>query len=302
MVNSKKTSLPKKITNFYKRWNIDYNTDKMFIDFKNRTLSTIDNILGEKFLSNNELERSYLKIIAKYFPQSKIIIPRSISAISAQISKMTSEISIKELKFSDSTVYKFFLEENDFVKYIYYLQVLFWLDLDSGIKEKLYYGFKEDIDFSLLDIKIVKIKEDNFIIYPKGARLLDEKLINDVLGWLSSYPKAQNNFISALEKYQNKHYTRNLIDDLRLSLEFLLKLIFSNKKSLENQKNALFEYLDKKKVPVELKNMYWKILDYYNNYQNNYAKHEDKINSSEVEFVIYLTGTFMRFLITLEAI
>jgi len=74
----------------------------------------------------------------------------------------------------------------------------------------------------------------------------------------------------------------------------------NNNKSLENQEKLLSEYLEQKNVPKELNNMYWKLIDYYAKYQNNYAKHEDKVDSSEIEFVIYLTGTFIRFLMTLE--
>jgi len=290
-----------KIKNFYKRWNIVYDEDQRFTDFKNRALSTIDDTLGELFLSNENLERRFLKLIAKHFPQSKICITTRLAEALGDISKLASSLQIKEVKFKDSLVYKFLSEEDDFIKFIQYLQSIFWLDLKSEVKKKLYLGFKEDIELSLLDIQIKRMKGDNIIFYPNGAKLLDEKVINDVLDWLTLYPKVQKSFKFALEKYQNKIYQRNLIDDLRLSLELLLKKILNNrKKSLENQREPLGKYLEQKNVPKELKNMYWKLIDYYIKYQNNYAKHEDKVDSSEIEFIIYLTGTFMRFLMTLE--
>ncbi len=281
-----------KINNFYKRWNIVYDEDKRFTDFKNRALSTIDNTLGEIFLSDENLERRFLKLIAKHIPQSKI-------GVFQNIYKAAEIVGVKE--FRNSPVYKVISGENNFVEFIKCLQVLFWLHFDSGAKEELCLGFKEDIELSLLDIQIKRIKRDNIIFYPKGSKLLDEKVINDVLDWLISYPKVQENFKSALEKYQDKIYQRNLIDDLRLSLELLLKKILNNrKKSLENQREPLGKYLEQKNVPKELKNMYWKLIDYYTKYQNNYAKHEDKVDSSEIEFIIYLTGIFIRFLMTLE--
>jgi hypothetical protein len=58
--------------------------------------------------------------------------------------------------------------------------------------------------------------------------------------------------------------------------------------------------MKKKNVPKELNNMYGQLTYYYIEYQNKYAKHDDKVDSSEIEFVIYLTGTFIRFLMTLE--
>jgi len=283
--------LSHKIENFYKRWNIEYDENKRFIDFKNRTLSTIDEILGEFFLSDINLERIFLKLIAKHFPQSKIEVFRNIS-------KVLEVTSVKE--FRNSPVYKIISEESNFTEFIKCLQTLFWLDLSSEVKKELYFGFKEDIKFSLLDIQIKKIKEDNIIFYPKGAKLLDEKSVNDVLDWLISYPKVQKSLKSALEKYQNKIYQRNLIDDLRVSLELLFKEILNNNKNLENQEKNLSEYLEKKNVPKELKNMFWKLIDYYTKYQNNYAKHGDKVDSLEIEFMIYLTGTFIRFLMILE--
>ena len=280
-----------KIKNFYKRWNIVYDEDKRFTDFKNRALSTIDNTLGELFLSDENLERTFLKLIAKHIPQSKI-------GLFQNVYKAAEIVGVKE--FRNSPVYKVISGENNFVEFIKCLQVLFWLDLDSKVKEELYLGFKEDIELSLLDIQIKRIKGDNIIFYPKGSKLLDEKVVNDVLDWLISYPNVQKSFKSALEKYQDKIYQRNLIDDLRLSLELLLKQILNNETRLEKQKIFLGEYLKQKNVPKELNNMYWKLIDYYAKYQNNYAKHEDKVDSSEIEFIIYLTGIFIRFLMTLE--
>jgi len=281
-------TIPCKIKNFYKRWNIVYDEDQRFTDFKNRALSIVDDTLGELFLSDKNLERHFLKLTAEHFPQSKIGV----------LSKAREAFNEKE--FRNSPVYKIISGENNFVEFIKCLQVLFWLDFDSEIKKKLYLGFKEDIKLSLLDIQIKKIKGDNIIFYPKGAKLLDEKVVNDILDWLISYPNVQKSFKSALEKYQDKIYQRNLIDDLRLSLELLFKEILNNNKGLENQEKLLIEYLKQKNVPKELNNMYWKLIDYYAKYQNNYAKHEDKVDSSEIEFIIYLTGTFIRFLMTLE--
>ena len=282
-----------KIKNFYKRWNIAYDEGRKFIDFKNRALSTIDDVLGELFLSDTNLERTFLKLIARHFPHSK-------SGAFQDINKFKEIVNQK--KFENSTVYKVISGENNFVEFIKFLQVLFWLNLPSEVKERLYFDFKEDIKLSLLDIQIKRIKKDNTIFYPKGAKLLDEKIVNDVLDWLVLYPKVQKSFKSALEKYQNKIFQRNLIDDLRLSLELLFRKLLNNNKNLENQEKFLAEYLKKKNVPKELRNMYWKLIDYYNKFQNNYAKHNDKmkVDSSEIEFILYLTGTFIRFLLTLE--
>jgi len=279
-----------KIKNFYKRWNITYDEGRKFIDFKNRALSTIDEVLGELFLSDTNLEKTFLKLIARHFPHSKM-------GPFQDISKFKEILNQK--KFENSAVYKVISGENNFVEFIKILQILFWLNLPLEVKEGLYFGFKEDIKLSLLDIQIKRIKKDNTIFYPKGAKLLDEKIVNDVLDWLVLYPKVQKSFESALEKYQNKIFQRNLIDDLRLSLELLFKKLLHNDRNLDNQQNFLAEHLQQKNIPRELINMYWKLINYYTKYQNNYAKHNDKVGSSEIEFILYLTGIFMRFLLTL---
>jgi len=279
-----------KIKNFYKRWNITYDEGRKFIDFKNRALSTIDDVLGELFLSDTNLEQTFLKLIAKHYPHSK-------SGPFQDINKFKEIVSQK--KFENSAVYKVISGENNFVEFIKFLEVLFLLNLPSEVKDGLYFSLKEDIKLSLLDIQIKRIKKDNTIFYPKGAKLLDEKIVNDVLDWLVLYPKVQKSFKSALEKYQNKIFQRNLIDDLRLSLELLIGELLNNNKILANQEILLAEYLKQKNIPKELINMYWKLIDYYSKYQNNYVKHNDKVDSSEIEFILYLTGTFMRFLLTL---
>ena len=136
-----------KIENFYKRWNIEYDEDKRFIDFKNRALSTIDEILGEYFLSDINLERIFLKLIAKHFPQSKI-------GGFQNISKVLEVTSVKE--FRNSPVYKIISEENNFTEFIKCLQALFWLDLSSEVKKELYFGFKEDCVFRSIRTAIPK--------------------------------------------------------------------------------------------------------------------------------------------------
>ena len=290
-----KKNINTRIKNFYKRWNIVYDENKKFSDFKNRVLLTIDIDIGKLFISDRNLEQRSLKFMAKYIPQSKKYIGGSLGPML----QLKSALETKVIEFKDSPIYKILSEENDFEKFILFLQSIFWLDLDSEVKEELYLGFKEDIKLSMLDIRIGKTSS-GIIFYPKGAKLLDEKLVNENLGWLTSYPTAYENFKSALEKHQNKIYQRNLIDDLRLSLESILKRILNNRGRLEKQEKLLGEYLEREKVPKELRNMYWQLIDYYAKYQNNYAKHDDKVNSSEVEFMIYLTGTFIRFLMTLE--
>ena len=73
-----------------------------------------------------------------------------------------------------------------------------------------------------------------------------------------------------------------------------------NRKNLENQKELLGKYLKKKGVSKEVREMFRQQILYYSDYQNEHAKHNDSIQKSEIEFMIYLTGTFIRFIINLQ--
>ena len=64
-------------------------------------------------------------------------------------------------------------------------------------------------------------------------------------------------------KHKAKVLERNLLDDLRLSLESLLKEILGNGKSLENQKDELGRFLKEREGSPELRNMFQSMLAYY---------------------------------------
>jgi hypothetical protein len=163
----------------------------------------------------------------------------------------------------------------------------------------LYARLQQDIACSRVQVNLKKTR-DGYIFYPAGAKLLDQGLVNDVLDWLNDYRAAHDSFTAALNKYSERAYRRNIVDDLRLALEALLRDILHNERSLENQQREVGAYLKAKNVPREISNMFWQLVDYYSKYQNRYAKHDDQVGEYELEFVLYLTGTFMRFLLMVE--
>jgi hypothetical protein len=63
---------------------------------------------------------------------------------------------------------------------------------------------------------------------------INADLIRKNLVQLSHYPKSGKLFQDALDKLNSGRFERNLLDDLRLSLEYLLKALLKNEKSLEN--------------------------------------------------------------------
>ena len=73
----------------------------------------------------------------------------------------------------------------------------------------------------------------------------------------------------------------------------LLKIL----KSLENQSIPLRIALNDKGHSPELLKMLDEVLRYYCHYQNNYVKHNDAVNEEELEIILEMTCSLMRFLI-----
>lgn len=126
---------------------------------------------------------------------------------------------------------------------------------------------------------------------------INETLIEETKHWLENYPESLKLYKEALSKYDNEIYTRNLLDDLRLSLEKLLQATFKNRKSLENQISSLGDHLNAKGGSKELTNMFMKLIEYCSKYQNTYVKHDDAVNQGEIEFIFELTSSFMKHVI-----
>jgi hypothetical protein len=136
-------------------------------------------------------------------------------------------------------------------------------------------------------------------LYPTGAKLLDEEVIDANLMWLERYPKVLKPFVEALHAYSQKDVGkyRNILDNLRRAMEEMIRVVLNNTKSLENQKVEFLQWLTKNDAHTQIRNMFHDLLfNKFATYQNEAVKHhEDDYTSAEVEFLLYLTGTFLRF-------
>ena len=130
---------------------------------------------------------------------------------------------------------------------------------------------------------------------------VNETLIEETKHWLEDYPDSLSLYAQALEKYEHGAFQRNLLDDLRLSLEKLLKEIFQNGKSLENQISFVGGHIKSNGGSSELSNMFVKLLDYYAKYNNSYVKHDDAVIEEEIEFILEITSSFMKHLVRLSS-
>lgn len=139
-------------------------------------------------------------------------------------------------------------------------------------------------------------------LYTRYGNLAKEKiseteLIQKTKHWLGNYPNALVQYENALAKYEGGLFERNTLDDMRLSFELLVKALLGNNKSLENQLAYLGAELKSKGASDELRNMVVKIIEYYTKFQNNHVKHNDAVNSDEIEYVIELTSVVMKYLV-----
>ena len=130
----------------------------------------------------------------------------------------------------------------------------------------------------------------------KAEKLYNVELVEETKHWLEPYNKAYTLYKSALEKLEHGNLQRNLIDDLRLSLELLLKELLGNEKSLENQIADIGTFQKNKGISTEASNMFNTLLNYYTKYQNKYVKHDDNVNEKEIEFIVDLTSSFIKFI------
>jgi len=127
---------------------------------------------------------------------------------------------------------------------------------------------------------------------------LQQDLVSETFYWINSFPKVKDRFTRAVNLYNEKSDLIDCVNNLRLTLEILVKEILNNNKSLENQLGEIGQYQERLGIGVEIRNTFNKVLDYYNKYQNNRVKHDTDINNEhEVEFIFGLTMIFIRILI-----
>lgn len=126
---------------------------------------------------------------------------------------------------------------------------------------------------------------------------LTNKEIEKTVNCLNKYDKALKPYKEALEKYEKGIYERNVLDDMRVSLELLLKELLNNNKSLENQMNDLGRILKSKNVSTEIGTLFNSVFKFYTTYSNTYVKHNDLVKSNEMELIINQTSILIQFLV-----
>lgn len=191
-------------------------------------------------------------------------------------------------------------KEDDYNMFLWYLEITLNYDFGRYVdKSELVNKVVEALKLSNANVKILK-KENDYELYPIHIEFLDEPLVIDNLIWLDKYKITKEHFSSAVKIQRKKQNYRNIVDELRFSLESFFQQLFSNKKSLENQKNNVGEFLKNNNISTTISNMYIKLFDLYTVYNNDNAKHGDNITEQEIDYLIYLTGSFIRLILQIE--
>lgn len=287
-VTKRNSEALKRKENFQKRWDISSdNNDRN--DLKNRVLAIITDQLSMTW--EYDKRQPAIKNMCK-----DITIQLGLPSISGIYDSFDSTGLYNYLKKMD-------LENDDnYHKFVFAIELI--------LNHEYYYYAKVDVNYMAKRIaEAFKLSNANAIIYKNGEgydiypiniEFLSEKLVIDVLSWLDDYPTSKNNFSKAIKERRVPDKYRNIVDNLRISLELFLKQFLNNNKSLENQLSVIGEYLSAKGIANEISNMYVKLIDYYSKYNNDKAKHNDKVLDIEIDYMIYLTGSFIRMLIQLD--
>jgi|SRR5690554_65296 len=133
-----------------------------------------------------------------------------------------------------------------------------------------------------------------------SSETLNVTLVDEAKHWLDGFPDSLRLYESSLIKFSNGVFERNLLDDLRLSMELLLKAIFRNGKSLENQISEIGTFISNNGGSKQFTNMFRTLVDYYSKYQNTFVKHNDAVVEEEVEFIFEMTSSFMKHLVKMS--
>lgn len=275
-----------KLKDFRKRWSIEMNDEQRWEEFRDRAMNSFADTVGILFLASDECEDELHRIIG-------------VHRRAAKTSTSFHDWTVRR-EIGSSAVYNLLIATESISRFLERLQALFWINkIDEERKVALGQRLKEDAAISGVPVAFSGGGQKT-LLHPAGAKELDDPLVSQVLVWLEHVPSARERFAAALTLYGKPDRVRDVADNLRRALEETLRHVLGNAKSLENQKSELGTYLKARGVASEVANGYWHLIDLYSKFQNDRVKHGDKVLEKEIELVLYLTGTFIRFLLTLK--
>lgn len=150
-------------------------------------------------------------------------------------------------------------------------------------------------DNSIIQSALNSLIRDNALDYEDGDEY-DQETFKTTSHFLESHTAAYTPYLSAYQKITAHIYERNALDDLRLSLELLVKELLNNNRSLENNVSDLCKELKNKSITGEINTLFNRVISFYTAYQNEYVKHNDAVDSNSVEFIFDITSSMIKYL------
>lgn len=277
---NKRSEIIERQNDFAKRWNLK--TSGNYAAFKNRIVVILDGVSFNSYWMPSFEREIFYQVGQSYVDQNYM--PFSFSFSMTYLYKFVNKLDMSQSSHQ--------------LLLINILESVLNSEYDIGIPD-MARKISEALVLSGINIELYK-RGSEYLFYPSGAEILDTKLVNDNLNWLELYPKAREKMHLALSSQQRNGQPRQIIDNMRLSFELFLKQYLNNEKSLEKQKELLGKKLQEYGIAKEIRDMYATVFSFYTRYNNENVKHDDKCAKVETEYIIYLTGTFIRLLIQID--
>lgn len=184
----------------------------------------------------------------------------------------------------------------------------YYMSLTNSVKVEKSGGWKRENFVNLIQNMLTESHlpyevlhvEDNYFIFPKGAKELDDALVSEPLFWLKAYPVACRTYTTALKQYADGIYIRDVADNLRKALETFLQEFLGNAKNLESNKNEICKYLGQQGVDSGISGLFQPLINAYKNINDRIAKHNDHVDEKLLEFLLYQTGVLIRMVLSVK--
>lgn len=123
---------------------------------------------------------------------------------------------------------------------------------------------------------------------------------NGILNELVSHPMPLDLYKKAIDGFQKQQDYRHAMDDLRLSLELLLKDVLSNEKSLEKQDKFLSAYLGRGRISTEIIAGITDEMKALGRYFNEHEKHKDDIKIDDIDCVVHWVSNIIHVVMSVK--
>lgn len=192
----------------------------------------------------------------------------------------------------------------------YFLEVKQPLELAEKIENLLKcYGILNDsqkervvntINDGNIGIRVSKDKKGNYITYPQGEPMLDEKVVDRAL--LSLDGDSAKEYKKALKAYVSKRWNDSS-ENTRRTLEEYLRQYLNNKKGLKANIETIGGFLKEAGVAEHFRNSIVNQIRTLETQYNSGSKHNSKTQgAAEAEYLIYSVGVIVNTLEQLKVL